>query len=354
LTQIANENNLAEIKTITSSAVEEHVPDNTTMKTTSKDISAVTGAPGTTSKRWRIEQFLKSLVGKRSSAVTHSTPVQQNVNTSPSAYDLLQQKPSLCGSATSLNKDRLINKSTTSLNSTSLALVHHKLWSVVPLLNRRDGGGGGASCNNLLAHENDVTHGKMRKCETVLALTDEPVASTSSNRSYCSKSINSLLEPLPIRPLNRLRNSQSCYVNFDPNSAPHLRQPQNCSRCSSLLSLAAIGGSSYSLTNGSFVAKNGKQTKRYVNATLLDEDLCTIDVSSNRNLISNDFNKIELYDTSVKLALTKGQQNINVSKITCKLCLGEFFHEDKLTTISSCGCTFCTEVSFYLAARKKK
>jgi hypothetical protein len=314
---------------------------------------------GTTSKRWHnIEQFLKSLVGKRSSssqappsttnAVVASSVIEK-VSKSPSAYDLLQQQKSSddgIGSTISLNKDRLINKSTTSLNSTSLALVHQKLWSVVPLLSRRDGGSG-SSCNNLLLSNGNPStpqHGRMRKCETVLVLTDEKQQGKSS--STCSrthsKSINNLLDPLPMRPLNRLRNSQSCYVNCDSN--PATRQTQAaCSRCSSLLSLAAIGGSSYSLKNGAFVLKNGKHLNRHANKNHLDEVSSEND-RSNHNLIENDFNSIEPYDSSDTIInASKEQQTVSV-KLTCKLCLGEYYNENKLTTISSCGCTFCTEV----------
>ncbi|XP_070501997.1 E3 ubiquitin-protein ligase DDB_G0292642 [Chironomus tepperi] len=411
LTQLTrnDENNLAEIKTIVASSIlnipnNEYVPDNTTsnnviMKTSSIENSTstttTTGSTNTSSKRWRIEQFLKSLVGKRSSSAaptsttttTTTTNSIQKVSKSPSAYDLLPQKSSRCGSITSLNKDRLINKSTASLNSTSLAMVHQKLWSVVPLLNhRKDGSSGiaGASCNNLLANLNgnvSMSHShhshRMRKCETVLALSsDEPLISTSSRRNH-SKSINSLLEP--IRPLNRLRNSQSCYVNCDLNQSftTNVRQIQECSHCSSLLSLAAVGDSNYSLTNGAFVLKNtcnnsnhnhnniknnnGNRTKR--NSATVQEDLLMTtsnivvvddddDCGSNHNLIENDFNSIEPYDTSsVKLSLVKGHHSSSITanssilatKFTCKLCLGEFFNEDKLTTIASCNCTFCTE-----------
>lgn len=415
LTQFANDDNLAEIKTIAASSVlsiasddYDYVPDhnstattknenNSIMKTSSIDNSITPTAGTTTTKRWRIEQFLKSLVGKRSSNSSSSTTIEavtattatimssssssnafQKVTKSPSAYDLLPQKSSRYGSTQSLNKDRQINNSTASLNSTSMALVHQKLWSVVPLLNRRDGGSGGASCNNLLANLNEnvsQSGSKMRKCETVLALTDEACNrnhhhhNRHHHRNYNhSKSINSLLEPMPMRPLNRLRNSQSCYVNCEQQQ--NLSQNhQTCSRCSSLLSLAAIGDSNYSLTNGAFVLKNGKKAKRN---SVRDDDLITAaivgnsedDSGSNHNLIENDFNSIEPYEAmSVMLPLVKGHkqhistssslllETANVAKFTCKLCLGEFFNEDKLTTITSCGCIFCTEVCFFYVVR---
>lgn len=310
-----------------------------------------------TSRRWRIEQFLKNLVGKKP-LVTQQTPPVQKAKRSPSEHDLLQQQQyhqqqqpdpsSICGSMMSLNKERFLNKSTASLNSTmSLSMVHQKLWSVVPLLNRKDG----SSCSNLLGSEH-VARSNMRKCETVLALTHEPLLhnrrqqhtaapSTSGSKSH-SKSINNLLEP--IKPLNRLRNSQSCYVGHESDTSGSSRQ-QACSRCSSLLSLAAIG-SNYSLnvTNGAFVLKSCKHRRQHDSSPELDEDVDN-DSSNNssHNLIANDFNKIEPYENSsnVKFPLVRKH---SATKFTCKLCLGECSTDDKMTKISSCGCSFCTEV----------
>lgn len=308
-----------------------------------------------TSRRWRIEQFLKNLVGKKP-LVTQQAPAAAKVRKSPSEHDLLQQqqyqqqeKPdptsSICGSMMSLNKERLMNKSTASLNSTSLSMVQQKLWSVVPLLNRKDG----SSCSNLLSGEN-VGRSNMRKCETVLALTHEPLMrrqqqlaapSTSGSKNH-SKSINSLLEP--IRPLNRLRNSQSCYMGRASESPPGAssRQQAACSRCSSLLSLAAIG-SNYSLnvTNGAFVLKSCKHRRQLDED--LDEDNNSSNNSSSHNLIANDFNEIKPYEPSgdVKFAIPT---KFSKAKFTCKLCLGECSTDEKMTKISSCGCSFCTEV----------
>lgn len=309
-----------------------------------------------TSRRWRIEQFLKNLVGKKPLAA-NPTPAVQKVKQSPSEHDLLQQQfhqvqrnpdpNSNCGSMMSLNKERLLNKSTASLNSNSLTMVQQKLWSVVPLLNRKDG----SSCSNLLENDNAARRGNMRKCETVLALTHEPLLhrrqqqpSTSGSRNH-SKSINSLLEP--IKPLNRLRNSQSCYVAHDLDSlagGSGSGQPQTCSRCSSLLSLAAIG-SNYSLnvTNGSFVLKSCKHRHpRHDSLPTLDDDN-TSNSSSSHNLLANDFNKIEPYgsNSNVNSSIVK---KLSSAKYTCKLCLGECSTDDKMTKIASCGCSFCTEV----------
>lgn len=294
-----------------------------------------------TSRRWRIEQFLKNLVGKKPLVTQpQSSPPAPKVKKSPSEHDLLEQQPQTnpdpCGSMMSLNNERLLNKSTASLNSTSLSMVHQKLWSVVPLLNRRDG----SSCSNLLSNDNfgNAKRGNMRKCETVLALTHEPLLrrqqpSTSGAKSH-SKSINSLLEP--IKPLNRLRNSKSCYVGHETetDSSSGGGRPQACSRCSSLLSLAAIG-SSYSLnvTDGAFVLKSRCKHRHHDDSTpALDEAI----TSSSHNLIANDFNKIEPYD---------GEGKATTTKFTCKLCLGECSTDDKMTKIASCGCSFCTEVS---------
>jgi E3 ubiquitin-protein ligase RNF144 len=344
LTQFANkDNNLADINgkqqtfgsSIDGASSVENVPEIISMKT-SIDGSA-------TSRRWRIEQFLKNLVGKKPLVTQQQSSPVQKVKKSPSEHDLLEQLPSHnpdpCGSMMSLNKERLYNKSTASLNSTSLSMVHQKLWSVVPLLNRKDGGN---SCSNLLDNESGVRRSNMRKCETVLALTHEPLLrrqqpSTSGAKSH-SKSINNLLEP--IKPLNRLRNSKSCYVSHETDSSSGGGRPQACSRCSSLLSLAAIG-SSYSLnTDGAFVLKSSCKHHRHHESTpVLDDDSS----SSSHNLIANDFNKIEPYEScGSKMALAR---KLSTTKFTCKLCLGECSSDEKMTKIASCGCSFCTEVS---------
>ncbi|CRK95869.1 CLUMA_CG009316, isoform A [Clunio marinus] len=300
LTQLSyNDYNLADINnkktSFGSSVLEgassvEHVPEIISMK------SSIDG--NATSRRWRIEQFLKNLVGKKSSLVTTTAASQptapvsvQKVKKTPSEHDLLQHEQdhqinpnpeSICGSMMSLNKEKqqILNKSTASLNSTSMSMVHQKLWSVVPLLSRKDGN----SCSNLLSSSDinnkvEVKSGSIRKCETFLALSShDPINNINSCNNYnnsrrsqylsvpstsgCnrnhSKSSNNLLEP--IKPLNRLRNSQSCYV------VEH--------------------GMSSSLTE---------------------------------------------YDA------------LGVTKFTCKLCLGECTTDDKMTKIASCGCFFCTE-----------
>lgn len=172
------------------------------------------------------------------------------ITRSPSEHDLI--------------KSEKLTSSTSSLNS-----VQQKLWSVVPLLRRND------SCISL--HQTKSTplahHSGLKKCQTVLAL-----SRSSSN-----------LEP--IKPQNRLRLSSTC------------------SRCSSLLSLAA-NGSRYSLnvSNGGFVA-----------------------VGSNDKITASG---------------PPSPQSIAAPVITfvCKLCLGDFVSE-KSTRIKQCGCLYCSEVS---------
>ena len=314
----------------------------------------------TSSRRWRIEQFLKNLVGKK--PLVTQTSQAQKVKRSPSEHDLLPHQPlqletnpdpsSDCGSTMSLNKERLMNKSTASLNSTSMSLVQQRLWSVVPLLNRKDGN----SCSNLLNSDKSASRqGNMRKCETVLALTHEPLLNNqrhqqpSTSGSKChSKSINNLLEP--IKPLNRLRNSQSCYIahevdSCDGSGSNSSRQQQTCSRCSSLLSLAAIG-SNYSLNvmNGAFVLKSCKH--HHPDSSRVDEDEHNCSNNSSHSLIANDFNKIEPYESN---SSNKGSK----PRFTCKLCLIECSTVEKMTKIESCGCCFCTEVnSNHTKARK--
>lgn len=370
------------------SVASDYVPENC-LKT--NDIATLSAATGAVPRRWRFEQFLKNLVGKKTKDIVSTqqltTAITQKIDKSPSDHSLVQdQQNSKNCSQTSLNKVKLLNKSTTSLNSTS-AIVQQKLWSVVPLLGQKDG----HSCSSLLIDNttNQQHHGVMRKCETVLALTHEPVHRTSvssssvtpAKRSH-SKSISSLLEP--IKPLNRLRNSRSCYINNHHSNLSSTTAQTQCSRCSSLLSLAAVGGSNYSLntTNSAFVLSNKKSIsnstkitndhhhrhslRRHSNTNavslLLDGDNLIDSISnSSNNLIANDYNEIELYaSNSSKIASMlnlrtpvnntvnnqqQQQQQVPMTlKFSCKLCLAEYTTNDKITKITSCGCSFCTEV----------
>lgn len=133
------------------------------------------------------------------------------ISRTPSVHNLFRNDKCLMSTSSA---------STTSLNAT----VHQRLWSVVPLL-RREGScaslNQNASTKPLIHQRSDVL---LKKCETVSALTH---SQTTSN-----------FEPIKAR--NRLRQSPSVAT---------------CSRCSSILSLAA-NGSRYSLNiaNGGFVA----------------------------------------------------------------------------------------------------
>lgn len=139
------------------------------------------------------------------------TSPEIKISRTPSVHNLFRNDKCLMSTSSA---------STTSLNAT----VHQRLWSVVPLLRRE---GSCASLNNqnsakpLLHERSDVG---LKKCETVSTLTH---SQTTSNFE-------------PIKPRNRLRQSPSMAT---------------CSRCSSILSLAA-NGSRYSLNiaNGGFVA----------------------------------------------------------------------------------------------------
>lgn len=140
------------------------------------------------------------------------------ISRTPSAHNLLRNDKCLTSTSSA---------STTSLNAT----MHQRLWSVVPLLRRE---GSCASLNQnptkpLIHQRSDVG---LKKCETVSALSH---SQTTSNFE-------------PIKPRNRLRQSPSVAT---------------CSRCSSILSLAA-NGSRYSLNiaNGGFVSINSNLGKQ--------------------------------------------------------------------------------------------
>lgn len=252
----------------------------------------------TASKCNRFEQLLKNLVGRKVSRET-SSPVaaaapasvmSSAVSNTLHAIDPLSGPPSkksvdaetstpLLFHAAEMSRPSSISNlsrngnlltadasSSSSLNSS----VQRRLWSVVPLM-RREG-----SCASLYQNASKPliqSNSSLKKCETVHALTH---SQTTSN-----------LEP--VRPQNRLRASQSIAT---------------CSRCSSILSLAA-NGSRYSLNlaNGGFIPiKNGGRDDE---ASLLG--------------------------------------NTKAPVITCKLCLCDASDEG-VTKIHQCGCSFCTDV----------
>lgn len=187
-----------------------------------------------------------------------------------------------------IRKDRPPAASTTSLNS-----VQQRLWSVVPLL-RREG-----SCSSLQTDKsNPIVHQSgMKKCQTVLTL------SRSSGN----------LEP--IKPLNRLRHSPSMAT---------------CSRCSSLLSLAA-NGSRYSLNlaNGGFIP---------IGSSNVTEKSSFPRSATQTSMMPSGSAVVPI---TVEITTTDGPTTIS----TCKLCLADV-QPDKLTKLTQCGCEFCTEVSY--------
>lgn len=293
----------------------------------------------TTTKYNRFEQLLKNLVGRKVSrdAITSNisnvttaaapaittTPLNQDFNafntstaTSPSITEsnssnsvLMTQSPEIriskTPSAQNLIKssERILSASgTSSISTTSLNAVQQKLWSVVPLL-RREG-----SCSSLyqqnttpLIHQAAVG---LKKCETVLALSRQSSGGGNGIRE-------------PIKPQNRLRNSPSMAT---------------CSRCSSILSLAA-NGSRYSLnlTNGNFIpiSSSGSITGIYSNGGV-------------------DMSKTSLLPRSSTSSSSSGFTNM----FTCKLCLSDV-REDKMTKITQCGCSFCTEVRSLKVPKRK-
>uniref|UniRef100_A0A1A9WYJ1 Uncharacterized protein n=1 Tax=Glossina brevipalpis TaxID=37001 RepID=A0A1A9WYJ1_9MUSC len=218
-------------------------------------------AGGPQPRRIRFGNFLKSLVGLRPSVnnVLVQSPEHYNTgNTAsnggvpnkpmPSSPEItITRTPSEQNvvvlrnpSASHSSKEKLANGG----SSTSLNVMQQKLWNMI----KRDGS------SNSLNHEKSqsiVQYTNLRKCETVLALTRQtnslcsPTLGMGSSSSgyhlsesnyqapYTGSGIFSANGVEQIRPLNRLRTS-----TFSMNAT--------CSRCSSLLSMAA-SGSRYSL-----------------------------------------------------------------------------------------------------------
>ncbi|XP_063700939.1 uncharacterized protein LOC134831203 [Culicoides brevitarsis] len=247
-------------------------------------------------RKRKFEQFLKNLVGRRPSKEPPSPPLisspEIKVSKCPSEHNLSR-----------LSRSKL-NVSTTSLNS-----VHQKLWSVVPLL-RKNG-----SCSSLHAPKRAAPFGGvdyigLRKCETVLALTNSTYRDTGSSNGSSDG---------PIRPLNRLRNCGSVAT---------------CSRCSSLLSLAAGSKYSLNLSGGGFIPVNSCNNSS--NAILSSTSQQQILISS----VVPESPTFTVIGTTGSTYLT--QLSTSSSKTVCKLCLGEY-KSDNMTKISQCGCSFCTE-----------
>ncbi|XP_055529235.1 uncharacterized protein LOC129721106 [Wyeomyia smithii] len=321
---------------------------------------------GAVPRKRRLEAFLKSLVGRRPSKEPPPVPppppppppqsiTSKNVATAP----LLSPEIKISKSPSEHNLVEM-TRSRLNISTTSLSSVHQKLWSVVPLLKKE------VSCNSLAPPKSVPLLGShpggLRKCETVLALTTMHTVE-------------------PIKPKNRLR---------------HCVSVATCSRCSSLLSLAAAG-SRYSLniSNGGFVAVNGANTngidtqpsatesggsKHVSNLLRLTKTFSESSSSTSSPRASSSSpavsssscsgtsssspsasSRVSVTSRSAMLAppsptgvsgnhvvivpttpLTMGSALNPIAKFTCKLCLGEFKGEN-LTRISQCGCSFCTE-----------
>ncbi|XP_055620338.1 uncharacterized protein LOC129764841 [Toxorhynchites rutilus septentrionalis] len=318
---------------------------------------------GPVPRKRRLEAFLKSLVGRRPSKEPLSTttspppvlPIPPQSTTALATPPLLPSpeiKISLSPSEHNLVE---MTRSRLNISTTSLSSVHQKLWSVVPLL-KKD-----VSCNSLASPKSVPLLGSqstagLRKCETVLALT------------------NSTQVVEPIKPQNRLRNCDSVAT---------------CSRCSSLLSLAAVGSRySLNLSNGGFVAVNGTantvgliqpnttgQSKHVGSLLRLTKTSSGSSSSSSSPCASSSYPSASSNSTGTSSSSSSGSRVSVTSKaamlappsptfvsgvplvalvpaassalnpivkFTCKLCLGEYSAEN-LTRISQCDCSFCTE-----------
>ncbi|KAH8307552.1 hypothetical protein KR044_002573 [Drosophila immigrans] len=220
-------------------------------------------------RRRRFENFLKSLVGLKGSSSKdrerdrdrdrdrerdresiHQRPASPEIRITrtPSEQDVVLRDPS--GRQLANGHAAYGSRLSISGSSSSLNVVQQKLWHMM----RREGS---ASSLHQEKSQSIVQYTGLRKCETVLALTRQSQSHSQSHSlhplgseheanllmaaQHGGSGIFSAAGVEQIRPLNRLRNSVSSINNA------------TCSRCSSLLSLAATG-SRYSLANG-FVAR---------------------------------------------------------------------------------------------------
>lgn len=233
------------------------------------EISLGLSGAGQLPRRRRFENFIKSLVGLKGSGASSrssaSGPPEREreqrdrerpaspeirITRTPSEQDVVLRDPG--GRQLGHHqKQQLANgrqgRSSLSISgsSSSLNVVQQKLWHVM----RREGS---ASSLHQEKSQSIVQYTGLRKCETVLALTRQSQGhpqgqglGMSQSRSqghslavHGGSGVFSASGVEQIRPLNRLRNSISSMNGVG-----------TCSRCSSLLSLAA-SGSRYSLANG--------------------------------------------------------------------------------------------------------
>lgn len=337
----------------------------------------------------RFEQFLKSLVGKKSSsATTHADGMAKDVQQDTAAGTTGFERPALkvrstvelksagsnrvlandslgdpvdlsplhrhsFGSMSSLNsavQQKFLNilPTSSSLSATKRNMSVNNL-STIP--ERRPGGtqsgqharmatpccrNGGTerkvsrglktvSCSfSNFEHLNDVSVGARQlvpmgeRCEGGEASDrDGRRDSLHSWRLKVSKSTNHLQSMMtanggPVRPLNRFRNSL-----LESVSQVNLVQEAQCSRCSSILSLAA--GTMVKVRCSDSSVESSEVAAR---AHEVDGGVAT--------------------GQDVKIVIASAQPENTVQ--SCKLCLGEVAPQ-QLTGISQCRCTFCTDVS---------
>ncbi|KAL5287264.1 RNF144A family protein [Megaselia abdita] len=278
------------------------------------------------SRRKRFENFIKSLVGRKSNASSYTkekevnnsgtaiTTTTTNANTPttpPPSFTTpeITINPSISINDISINRDgsgsssKALGLGPPSCSTTSLNLVQQKLWNVVPVLRNH-----GPRCTGSVT---DLSHSRnhqsqslnieshrqynynvgsegLRKCETVIAFNSRqslyehiggcPRVSVT-NATLGGKKTTSLANGVEqIRPLNRLRNSLST-------------SNATCSRCSSLLSLAGAG-SRYSLN---------------VSNHFSNDSLCNIAATTNNTTIINNNNSNQNHKS--KLSLLNGVAN---------------------------------------------
>lgn len=346
------------------------------------DRGGSTGGPTNTntqqpSRRKRFENFIKSLVGRKSytkekelnsgTAITTSTTTPTTPQPPLLVTPEITISPSISINDISINRDgssssKALGLGPSSCSTTSLNLVQQKLWNVVPVL-RNNGSRCTGSATDLSPrrrnHQSQSLHIEnhrqynynvgskgLRKCETVIAFNSrqslyEHVSGSQrvAVATLGGKKTASLANGVEqIRPLNRLRNSLST-------------SNATCSRCSSLLSLAGAG-SRYSLNvsnhfiNDSLcnIAATATTNRTAANAT---QD-SGVDVGDDKHA-SSSFSSSSSSSTSSASPspqpplFTQSSANLTAT-ITCKLCLLDVT-PDETTIIKHCGCQFCTEVS---------
>lgn len=361
------------------------------------DRSANTGGPTNTtnqqpSRRKRFENFIKSLVGRKSytkekelnsgTAITTNTPPTTPQQPPPLVTPEITISPSISINDISINRDGSSSSKAlgqfgqSSCSTTSLNLVQQKLWNVVPVLRTTHNGRRCTTSGSVadLSPSRNHQSQSLRKCETVIAFNSrqslyEHVSGVGVGgcqrvavAKLGGKRTTSLANGVEqIRPLNRLRNSLST-------------SNATCSRCSSLLSLAGAG-SRYSLNvSNHFIndslcnitattTNNHHKSKLSLFNGVSVQDGATqdsgVDVGDDKHA-SSSFSSTSstssaspspqpqmFTQSSADLTVMNAGTNDHNGEaiITCKLCLLDVT-PDETTIIKHCGCQFCTEVSF--------